>query len=78
MGGSSSKRRANQAAEESRVEAANYRAQTSLLQKRTEDQAKKAQRMLLRSLRSRGAGFFESDFTNNAASSLGGEGGTLG
>lgn len=78
MGGNSAKRRANAAAEESRVEAANYRTQTSILQKRTEDQAKKAQRLLLRSLRSRGAGFFETDFLSTSASSLGGNGGTLG
>jgi hypothetical protein len=76
MGGKSAKRRANAAAEESRQEAANYRAQTSILKKRTEDEIKKSQRLLLRSLRSRGAGFFETDFMN--PNQLGGEGGTLG
>ncbi len=76
MGGKSAKRRANQAAEESRQAAADYRTQTTILKKRTEDEIKKSQRMLLRSLRSRGAGFFETDFMN--ASKLGGEGGTLG
>ncbi len=76
MGGKSAKRRANAAAEEARNEAANYRAQTDILKKRTEDAAKKAQRLLLRSLRSRGAGFFETDFAQ--PSTLGGEGGTLG
>lgn len=76
MGGKSARRRANDAAQEAREEAANYRAQTSLIQKRADAQAKKAQRMLLRTLRSRGAGFFETDFLNT--SQLGGEGGTLG
>jgi hypothetical protein len=77
MSGRSAKKRANQAAEEARTEAANYRAQTSILQKRTDDQAKKAQRILLRTLRSRGAGFFETDF-NTSGTTLGGAGSTLG
>lgn len=76
MGGKSAKRRANAAAEASRAEAENFRQQTSILQKRTDEQARKAQRLLIRSLRSRGAGFFETDF--NSASSLGGSGSTLG
>lgn len=75
MGGKSAKRQANQAAEQSRVEAENMRKQTAILQKRTEDQALKAQKMLMRSLRARGAGYFETDFTPSAT--LGG-GGTLG
>lgn len=76
MGGKSAKRAANQAAESSRIEAENYRQQTSLLQRRTEDQSKKAQRLLMRSLRARGAGFFETDFA--PGSTLGGNAGTLG
>ncbi len=75
MGGRSAKRRANQAAEASRVESENMRQQTAILQKRTEDASKKAQRVLMRSLRARGAGFFETDFA--PAATLGG-GGTLG
>ena len=76
MGGNSAKRRANQAAESSRVEAESFRQQTTILQKRTDAQAKKAQRMLMRSLRARGTGFFETDFAR--AVPLGGEPGVLG
>ena len=76
MGGKSARRRANAAADASRAEAENFRQQTSILQKRTEEQARKAQRLLIRTLRSRGAGFFESDFSSS--SNLGGSGGTLG
>ena len=75
MGGKSAKRQARAAAEASREEAANLRSQTEILKKRTESQAMKAQRILMRSLRARGAGFFETDFT--PADTLGG-GGTLG
>ena len=77
MGGRSAKRAANQAAEASRAEAANYREQSALLQRRTEDQAKKAQRVLMRSLRARGSGFFETDFTPGSAVPMGGAGGTF-
>lgn len=66
MGGKSAKRAANQAAEASRAEASNLREQTSILQRRTEEQSKKAQRLLMRSLRARGAGFFETDFADSA------------
>lgn len=75
MGGRSAKRRANQAAEQSRVESENMRQQSAILAKRTEDQARKAQKLLMRSLRARGSGYFETDFV--PANTLGG-GGTLG
>lgn len=73
MGGKSAKRQARAAAEASREEAANLRSQTEILKKRTESQAMKAQRILMRSLRARGQGFFETDFA--PADRLGGEGG---
>lgn len=74
MGGRSAKREARAAAEASRTEAANFREQTASLQKRTELAAAKAQRTLMRSLRARGSGYFESDFLGGTNDSLGGGG----
>jgi len=78
MGGGSGRRQARQAAEQSRVEAETARQQAAIIQKRAQDSALKAQRVLMRSLRSRSAGFFETDFTTGGAGGLLGGGGTLG
>ena len=72
MAGKSAKREARAAAEASRTEAQNYRTQTAALQKKTELAQVKAQRLLMRSLRARGAGFFETDFLGGESSTLGG------
>ena len=72
-GGKSAKRAASDAAAASREEAARYREATAMVKQRTEQERLKAQRLLMRSLRSRGTGIFESDFI----STLGGQG-TLG
>jgi hypothetical protein len=67
-GGGGAKRQAAQAAEQSRAEAAAYRIETANLQRKTDAASAKAQRVLMRSLRARGGGFFESD----APAALGG------
>lgn len=78
MAGSKSARRAaNAAAEQARQEAARFRHETDLLKRRTEDERLRAQRILMRALRSRGGGIFESDFLSQFGSTLGGTG-TLG
>jgi hypothetical protein len=63
MGGKGARRSAQAAADASRAEAQTLREQTSLLQQTTQRQAERAQRILMRSLRARGTGIFETDFT---------------
>jgi hypothetical protein len=74
MAGKSAKRQAKAAAEASNVEAGRLAEQTTLLKKRTEATALKSQRILLRALRSRGGGFFETD----TQSTTGAQGDNLG
>lgn len=73
MGGGKARRQAQAAAEASNREAAAYREQTDLLRRKIETQAMKAQRILMRGLRARGQGIFETDFIQ---SPLGGTGTT--
>ena len=61
MGGGSARRRAEEAAEASRREATNLREQTKILERRTQRDAKKASNIMMRALRARGGGFFQSD-----------------
>lgn len=74
MAGRSARREAKNAAAASRAEAENFRQQTASLQEKTARAQIKAQRMLMRSLRSRGAGFFETDFLGGDNNPLGGGG----
>lgn len=77
MGGKGARREAQAAAETSRREAEALRQQTVLAQTRADEAAKRAQRLLMRNLRARGGGLFETDFMADAGSTLGG-GGVLG
>jgi len=70
--GRSGRKESIQAAQESKEEAARYRAQTEALQKQTAAAQMRAQRVLMRSLRARGSGFFESDFLGGNNQPLGG------
>lgn len=62
MGGGSARRRANEAAEKSKREAQRLRGETDALQRRTRLDTERAQQIMIRSLRARGGGVFESDF----------------
>jgi len=77
MGGKGARREAQAAADTSRREAEALRQQTVMAQARADDAARRAQRLLMRNLRARGGGLFESDFVADGSTSLGG-GGTLG
>ena len=74
MAGRSARREAKNAAAASRAEAENFTQQTASLQEKTARAQLKAQRMLMRSLRTRGSGFFESDFLGGSGDALGGGG----
>ena len=70
-GGKRARRAANAAAEASREQANLLKEQTNQLRKQAERNAMRAQKILFRSLRARGGGFFESDSSNSL---LGGSG----
>lgn len=75
-GGKSARREARAAAEESRKESEVFRQQSLSLSQKADAEAKRAQRLLIRALRARGSGYFETDFTSQNQT-LGG-GGVLG
>lgn len=75
MGGKSgAERRAEDAARSSERSRQLLEDQTKILKARTDKEARKAQRLLMRSSRAAGGGFFESDSVKADQSSLGGSG----
>lgn len=61
MSGRGARRQANQAAEESRIQAAELQKQSNILKRRQENDSRKSQKLLIRALRAQGGGIFESD-----------------
>lgn len=60
-GGKAARRQAEAAAAQSREEAARLREQTEILKNQTKQQKQKSQTIMMRALRARGGGFFETD-----------------
>lgn len=73
-GKSRAERQAEEAARAANQARQNLEEQTKILKQRSEREARKAQRILMRSSRAAGGGYFSTDAPKPAADSLGGSG----
>jgi hypothetical protein len=76
MGGNGARRSAEQAANEARIEAQEAKKQQAISERRIQQERKRANQIYMRSLRSRGGGFFE-DVAPSVRTGLGQTGNTL-